>query len=76
MQNLDTFARRFSIGGYTVDYGQATVTGGTRAQPLANGVLVRVRANPIGTGQLVASWVQWWYPTPGADGAALQSPAW
>jgi len=72
VQNLDTVARRFSIGGYAIDYGQATLRGGTGRLPFANGVLVRVRANVAGAGLLVASAVQWWYPPPIANGTPLQ----
>ncbi|MBO9651090.1 MAG: hypothetical protein J7605_21495 [Variovorax sp.] len=72
VQNLDVSARRFSIGGYVIDYGQAALTSGAGGLPLANGVLVRVRSNAIGAGQLVASSVQWWYPAPLANGTALQ----
>ncbi|MEJ8813112.1 DUF5666 domain-containing protein [Variovorax ureilyticus] len=72
VQNLDAVARRFSIGGTTIDYAQATVTGGAAGLPFANGVLVRVRASAVGNGPLVASSVQWWYPAPAADGVALQ----
>jgi len=72
VQNLDTAARRFSIGGYSIDYRQATVTGGTGGLSFANGALVRVRANAIGVGELVASSVQRWYPAPVADRVALQ----
>jgi hypothetical protein len=72
VQNLDPLARRFSIGGYAIDYGQAIVTGGSGASAFANGVLVRVRANALGAGLLVAGAVQWWYPAPTADGTPLQ----
>lgn len=72
VQNLDTVARRFNIGSFAVDYGQAAVTGAAGGLPFANGVLVRVRANAAGAGHLVASAVQWWYPAPMADGTALQ----
>ncbi|MBO9512640.1 MAG: hypothetical protein J7549_00875 [Variovorax sp.] len=72
VQNLDTAAKRFSIGGTAIDYAQATVTGAAGGVPFANGALVRVRANAIGAGALVASAVQWWYPAPMADGVALQ----
>ena len=72
VQNLDSASHRFSIGGYSIDYGQATVTGGSGGQVFANGVLVRVRANAVAAGQLVASSVRWWYPAPMADGVALQ----
>ncbi|MBB3180329.1 DUF5666 domain-containing protein [Variovorax sp. Sphag1AA] len=71
VQNLDTAMRRFSIGGYVIDYSQAAVTGGNGGT-FANGVLVRVRANTIGANLLVASAVQWWYPAPIANGTQLQ----
>ncbi|SEB24216.1 DUF5666 domain-containing protein, partial [Variovorax sp. YR216] len=70
-QNLDIVARRFSIGGYVIDYGQAPVTGGNGGV-FANGVLVRVRASAVGAGPMVATAVQWWYPAPTANGTALQ----
>ncbi|MEJ8812198.1 DUF5666 domain-containing protein [Variovorax ureilyticus] len=72
VQNLDIAARRFRIGSYAIDYGQAPVTGGNGGLPFANGVLVRVRANTVGAGLLVASAVQGWYPPPTATGTALQ----
>lgn len=72
VQNLDTAAGRFSIGAYAIDYGQASVTGGSSAMPFANGMLVRVRANAVGSGLLIASAVQQWYPVPSVDGTSLQ----
>lgn len=72
VQNLDTAARRFGIGGYVIDYGQAAIRGPSGALPFANGVLVRVRANAVGAGLLVASAVEGWYPAPTADGTPLQ----
>jgi len=72
VQNLDPLARRFSVGGYAIDYGQTTMTGVSAALPFANGVLVRVRANAVGAGLLVASAVQLWYPAPTVDGTPLQ----
>ncbi|WP_431274593.1 DUF5666 domain-containing protein [Variovorax ureilyticus] len=72
VQNLDAPARRFSIGGYVIDYGQATVRGASGVLAFANGVLVRVRANAVGAGLLVASAVDGWYPAPTAAGTPLQ----
>ena len=72
VQNLDTVARRFNIGGYAIDYGQATMTAGNGGPPIANGTLVRVRGNAVGTNLVVAGSVQWWYAAPTADGTQLQ----
>jgi hypothetical protein len=41
-------------------------------QALANGTIVRVRADAAGPGPLVATRVQWWYPLPTTDAATVQ----
>jgi hypothetical protein len=73
VQNLDTNARSFTLGGSTVDYRTAAVSGGIDGRPLANGSLVRVRANaPTSPGALTATTVQWWYPVPLVDATLVQ----
>jgi hypothetical protein len=68
VQNLDAFRRSFTLGGIGVDYGAAALDG----NPLAEGVLVRVRASAVLAGRLQATQVQSWYPVPRAGGTPLQ----
>lgn len=73
VQNLDASARSFTLGGLSVNYGTATITGAIDARPLANGSIVRVRAAaPATAGVLTATVVQWWYPVPMADNTVAQ----
>jgi len=62
VEQLDTAAQVFRIGGLAVDYRAATVGSGGNAATLANGAIVRVRATqaPV-QGVLTASVVQSWY---------------
>ncbi|RZL95995.1 MAG: hypothetical protein EOP82_01650 [Variovorax sp.] len=64
VQNLDATARTFTLGGILVDYSAATSSTSPDGRPLANGTLVRVRANAELRGRLPATLVQWWYPVP------------
>ena len=48
------------------------LSGSLDGRPLANGTLVRVRANAALPGRLPATLVQWWYPVPTADAAPVQ----
>ncbi|OUM00586.1 DUF5666 domain-containing protein [Variovorax sp. JS1663] len=72
VQNLDSLRRTFTIGSFTVDYGAAALSGSLDGSPLANGTLVRVRANAVLPGRLQATLVQWWYPVPVANGTPVQ----
>lgn len=73
VQDLDTAARTFTLGGSAVDYRTAVVSGGIDARPLANGSIVRVRANaPSSPGPLIATRVEWWYPVPLVDTTPVQ----
>jgi hypothetical protein len=72
VQNLDATQRTFMIGGLVVDYARASLSGSLYGQPLANGTLVRVRADALAQGSLVATRVQWWYPVPTTDAATAQ----
>jgi hypothetical protein len=72
VQALDTVRRTFMLGGTLIDYSLANVTGSPDGRPLADGAVVRVRANSALPGRLQATQVQWWYPTPRADATLLQ----
>jgi hypothetical protein len=72
VQALDAASRTFTLGGMVVDYSQASVSGSLDGRPLANGVLVRVRASAGAGNRLHATQVQWWYPSPTANAAPLQ----
>ena len=72
VQNLDTSARTFVIGGVTVDYGAAAAGGSVEVQALANGTLVRVRADAFASSRLIATRVALWYPLPTANDATVQ----
>ncbi|MDM0034738.1 DUF5666 domain-containing protein [Variovorax sp. J22P271] len=72
VQNLDTARRSFSLGGRSVDYAGAVLSGSPDGQALANGIIVRVRATAAATGNLAATLVQWWYPLPTVDAATAQ----
>jgi hypothetical protein len=41
-------------------------------EALANGIIVRVRADAAGPGPLLATRVQWWYSLPTTEGARVQ----
>ena len=72
VQNLDATRRTFSLGGLEIDYSAAVPGGSPDGRPLANGVIVRVRADAAAPGGLVATLVQWWYPLPTANAATAQ----
>lgn len=72
VQDLDTLSRTFVLGGILVDYSHASMAGNPDGRPLANGTLVRVRANTAQPSRLLATQVQWRYPTPTADATLLQ----
>lgn len=73
VQNLDTARRTFTLGPAVIDYSRAVPDGMLDGRPLANGTLVRVRADiPAPGGGLVATRVQWWYPVPTDDDAIVQ----
>ena len=72
MQNLDPLRHTFTIGGFTVDYSTAVLSGSLDGSALANGILVRVRANTVLPGRLTATLVQWWYPVPRANATPVQ----
>jgi hypothetical protein len=73
VERLDTASQTFALGNLTVAYGPAGFAGGIDAGSLANGSIVRVRANSqAAAGLLVATLVENWYPTPKADGTPLQ----
>jgi len=72
VQNLDTAQRTFTLGGLVVDYARAVPSGSLDGRPLANGTIVRVRADAVSPGVLVATLVQWWYPLPTADATTAQ----
>ena len=73
VQGLDTVRRTFVLGSMLVDYSLASVAGSPDGRPLANGAVVRVRANSTpAANRLAATQVQWWYPTPTADATLLQ----
>ena len=55
-----------------VDYSQASVSGSLDGRPLANGVLVRVRASAVAGNRLHATQVQWWYPAPTVNATPVQ----
>lgn len=67
VQNLDAAAHTFTLSGLVIDYGSAVLSGSLNNQPLANGTIVRVRANIASPGRLGAMLVQWWYPVPTAN---------
>lgn len=67
VQNLDPLRRTFTLGSFVVDYGGAVLSGSLDGRPLADGTLVRVRANTALPGRLPATLVQWWYPVPTAN---------
>jgi len=71
VENLDPAQGTFNLGDAVVDYSRVAA-GGVR-MPLANGTLVRVRADAHPPGiRLVATQVQWWYPVPRADNTTAQ----
>lgn len=73
VQNLDTGARTFTLGGISVNYGAAVLSGSIDGRPLANGTIVRVRANSQpSAGTLMATLVQWWYPVGLGNGMPAQ----
>ena len=72
VQGLDPARQSFTLGGIVVDYGGAVLSGSLDGRPLANGTLVRVRANAVVSGRLPATLVQWWYPVPTADATRAQ----
>lgn len=72
VQNLDPVRRTFTIGAFTVDYSTAVLSGSLDGSPLANGILVRVRAATVLLNRLSATQVQWWYPVPRADATPVQ----
>lgn len=67
VQNLDEMGHTFMLGGLVVDYGSAVLSGSLDGRPLANGTIVRVRADVASPGRLAATLVQWWYPVPMAN---------
>lgn len=71
VQNLDAVQRTFTLGGLVVDYSRAVLSGSPDGRPLANGTIVRVRADAV-SGGLAATLVQWWYPLPSTDAATCQ----
>jgi hypothetical protein len=72
VQNLDAIRRTFTLGGLVVDYASAVPSGSPDGRPLANGSIVRVRADAAAPGGLAATLVQWWYPLPTVDAATAQ----
>jgi hypothetical protein len=72
VQNLDPLRHTFTLGGFTIDYGAAVLSGSLDGGALANGILVRVRANTVLPGRLPATLVQWWYPVPRANAIPVQ----
>ncbi|WP_219910097.1 DUF5666 domain-containing protein [Variovorax sp. WS11] len=72
VQNLDPLRHTFTIGSFTVDYSTAVLSGSLDGSALANGILVRVRANTVLPGRLTATLVQWWYPVPRANATPVQ----
>jgi hypothetical protein len=72
VQNLDPAQRTFRLGGLVVDYARAVPSGSLDGRPLANGSIVRVRADAASAGVLVATLVQWWYPLPTAEATTAQ----
>ena len=73
VQNLDTIRRTFSLSGALVDYSRVAPTGTVDGQLLANGTIVRVRADaPAPGGPFVATQVQWWYPVPRVEQSIAQ----
>ncbi|MGJ7498276.1 DUF5666 domain-containing protein [Variovorax sp. RT4R15] len=72
VQNLDATRRTFTLGGAVVDYSAATLTGSLDGRPLADGTMVRVRANAELPGPLRATLVQSWYPVPTANATPVQ----
>ncbi|MDM0109793.1 DUF5666 domain-containing protein [Variovorax sp. J22R24] len=72
VQNLDAAAHTFTLGGLVVDYGRAVLSGSLDGRPLANGTIVRVRADTFSASGMVATLVQWWYPLPTTDATTAQ----
>jgi hypothetical protein len=72
VQNLDPLRRTFTLGSFHIDYSGAVLSGSLDGRPLANGTLVRVRANTALPGRLPAAFVQWWYPVPAANATPVQ----
>ncbi|MGO4396565.1 DUF5666 domain-containing protein [Variovorax sp. M-6] len=72
VQNLDAAAHTFALGGLVVDYGSAVLSGSLDGRSLANGTIVRVRADTVSSGGLAATLVQWWYPLPTTDATTAQ----
>jgi hypothetical protein len=72
VQNLDPLRRTFTLGSFVVDYGSAVLSGSLDGRALANGTLVRVRADFALPGRLPATLVQWWYPVPTANATPVQ----
>ena len=73
VQTLNPSLRTFTVGNATIDYSRAVLSGNTAGRPLANGTIVRVRADAILPGNsLVATLVEWWYPLPTEDSALAQ----
>jgi hypothetical protein len=72
VQNLDPLRHTFTLGGFTVDYGAAVLSGSLNGGALADGILVRVRASTVLPGRLPATLVQWWYPVPRANATPVQ----
>ena len=73
VQQLDSASGTFTLGTLSVAYGSASFVGGTSASTLANGAIVRVRADSQPTpGQLTATQVEAWYPIPKTAGTPVQ----
>jgi hypothetical protein len=72
VQNLDPLRRTFTLGSFLIDYSGAVLSGSLDGRPLADGTLVRVRANAALPGRLPATLVQWWYPVPTANATPVQ----
>jgi len=73
VQQLDSARGTFRLGNLTVAYGSAGFTGGLGASNLANGTIVRVRADNQSTpGLLTAAQVEAWYPVPKVNGLSVQ----
>jgi hypothetical protein len=73
VQQLDPNANTFALGSLTVSYRTATFGSGISAGTLANGLIVRVRADSQPTaGRLDAAQVENWYTIPSVTGTPVQ----
>ncbi|MDM0015481.1 DUF5666 domain-containing protein [Variovorax sp. J22P168] len=72
VQGLDVAAQGFALGGLVVDFANLVRAGAVDVQTLANGTLVRVRADNVSQGRLVATSVELWYPVPRTEGTTVQ----